>query len=149
MTTMRPSPRPAEYHRLPIAQKRALAAATQREPAVACPACDTQVMPADLIAHLEQRCTGPREPGPGARWVTWREAVANIRRADRDLSEPAAMMMLSRWSRPDGRGVIAVRTRGTRGDRQYLFSDLAKNVARRMVVVGTNKRVSNGVTPCP
>jgi hypothetical protein len=56
----------SDYHKLPIAQKRAEALARAREPAVTCPDCDTQVMPADLLAHLRDRCPGQRDPGPGA-----------------------------------------------------------------------------------
>lgn len=114
---MRPSPRPAEYHRLPIAQKRALAAATQREPAVACPSCDTQVMPADLLAHIEQRCEGPREPGPGAKWVTYREAIA--------LGVPEATFV--RWVQ---RGFV--RYTGEVQDRRYLLRDLAIKISQRL-----------------
>jgi hypothetical protein len=104
------------YHRLPIAEKRALAIGAQREPAVTCPTCDTQVMPADLLAHMEQRCAGPREPGPGARWVTWREALA--------MGVPA--MTLSRWA-----SAGHVRFMGERQDRRYLLRDLAQKIAQR------------------
>jgi hypothetical protein len=102
------------YHRLPIAEKRALAIGSQREPAVTCPTCDTQVMPADLLAHMEQRCAGPREPGPGARWVTWREARAIV-----------PERTLVRWVE---RGFV--RHRGGRGDRTYLHRDLATRVSQ-------------------
>lgn len=112
----RPSPRPAAYHKLPIAQKRAMAYAAQREPAVACPRCDAQVMPADLLAHVEQRCAGPREPGPAAKWVTWREALA--------LSVPETT--LSFWARTG-----QVRYLGERMDRRYLLRDLALKIAQR------------------
>lgn len=113
---MKPSPRPHAYHLLPIAQKRALAAASQREPAVACPRCDTQVMPADLLAHLEQRCTGQREPGPGARWVSARDPIVrNVPKATR-----------SYWVE---RGFV--RVRGGTMDREYLLRDLAKRIAIR------------------
>lgn len=112
----RPSPRPAAYHKLPIAQKRAMAYAAQREPAVACPRCDAQVMPADLLAHVEHRCTGPREPGPTAKWVTWREALVF-----------APKRTLLRWVR-QGR----VRHRGRRLDRQYLYRDLVVCKARKI-----------------
>lgn len=103
------------YHRLPIAQKRAAAIASARESAVACPDCDTQVMPADLLAHLEERCTGPRDPGPGSQWITWREARSLVPKRT-----------LVRWI-DSGR----IRFKGDRGDRQYLLRDLVKNVARR------------------
>lgn len=99
----------SRYHSLPIAQKRAESLARVREPAVSCPICDTQVMPVDLIAHVEERCSGPREPGKGSKWLTWREAL--------DLG--VSRMMLSRWARSG-----KVRARGLRGDRQYLARDL-------------------------
>jgi hypothetical protein len=132
----------SDYHKLPIAQKRAEALARAREPAVTCPQCDVQVMTADLINHREQRCPGQREPGPGARWVGWREAVAIIRRAMQELSEAAAMMRLSRWSHANHRGVVLIRVTGTRGDRKYLHADLVKYLARPGVIVGTNRNVS-------
>lgn len=116
MTTMRPSPRSADYHRLPIAQKRAMAAATQREPAVACPRCDTQVMPADLLAHIEQRCTGPREPGALDKWVGARDPIVrNVPKGTRAY-----------WV---ARGFV--RVRGGAMDREYLLRDLAKRIALR------------------
>lgn len=107
------------YHQLPIAAKRAEAIARMREPAIACPRdCGTQLMPDDLLAHLEQRCPGAREPGPGSKWVTSREAVYL------GVTE----MSLSRWVR-DG----LVRARGKRGDRQYLKRDLVIQIALRRV----------------
>lgn len=132
----------SRYHSLPIAQKRAESLARVREPSITCPRCDTQLMPADLLVHLESRCPGHRDPGPGAKWVGWREAVAIIRRSTPGLSEPAAMMRLSRWSRADRNHVIWVRARGTRGERIYLHADLVKHLSRSSFVVGTNKTVS-------
>lgn len=108
----------AQYHRLSVAEKRAASLARMREPAVSCPGgCGMLIMPADLLAHLEERCPGQRDPGPGAKWITWREALA--------LGVPK--MTLSRWAR---RG--DVRTRGDRGDRRYLAGDLAVLLARRV-----------------
>lgn len=133
-------PKPAAYHLLPIAEKRALAIDTQRERAVTCPDCDMQVMPVDLLAHLAERCEGRRAPGMSAKWVGWREAVAIIRRAI-PQSEASAMMRLSRWARPNRRDITAVRSVGERGDRKYLLADLAKHLARR-VTDGTNNAVS-------
>lgn len=106
----------SSYHRMPIAQKRTEALARARETAVTCPSCDTQVMPADLIAHLEQRCTGPREPSAGAKWATWREA----------LELGVRKRTLIRWVR---RG--HVRFKGGRGDRLYLLRDLVLRIAQR------------------
>lgn len=104
----------SRYHRLPIAQKRAEGLTRMRTPSVTCPLCDTQVMPTDLLAHLELRCSGLREPGPGDKWLTWKEALAL----------GVSGMNLSLWSRPDKNGRIKVRARGNRGDRQYLERDL-------------------------
>jgi hypothetical protein len=105
----------SDYHKLPIAQKRAQALAGVREGAIACPSCDTQVMPADMTSHLE-RCSGPRDPGVGSKWITWQEALAM----------GASARSVIRWRQ---RGWI--RTRGGRGDRQYLLRDLVKRVALR------------------
>jgi len=104
----------SDYHRLSIAQKQAMALSSAREPSVACPSCGTQVMPADLLAHVGQRCAGPREAGPGAKWVNWREARAIV-----------PERTLVRWVE---RGFI--RVRGDRGDRQYLYRDLAVRVSQ-------------------
>jgi len=106
--------RPAPYHRLPLAEKQAVVLETLREPAVACPACDTQVLPGDLLVHVAKRCDGPREPGPRSTWITWRAAI--------DAGVPARSLKF--WVR---RG--AVRTTGARGDRRYLLRDVAMRVA--------------------
>lgn len=106
----------SDYHKLSIAEKRAQALATVREPAVTCPNCDVQVMPADLLAHLEQRCAGPRAPGPSSKWLTWREALAlGVNR-----------QTLSRWARSG-----LVRFMGERQDRKYLMRDLSLRIAQR------------------
>lgn len=105
----------SRYHLMSAAEKRAGSLATVREPAVTCPSCDTQLMPADLLAHLEQRCAGPREPGPGAKWINWREAIG---------INGVTPMRLSRWAR-NGH----VRFVGERQDRKYLHRDLAVRVA--------------------
>lgn len=102
------------YHRMSAAQKRDFSLSV-RETAVACPRCDTHVMPADLLAHVEQRCPGPREPGPGSKWIGWKEARSLV-----------PERTLVRWIE-GGR----VRFRGGRGDRQYLYRDLAQNLAHR------------------
>lgn len=110
----RPAPASAEYHRLPVAEKRAAALASMREPPVACPGCGTQVMPADLVAHVRERCAGPREPGPGSKWIGWKEARSIV---------PARTLV--RWV---ARGLI--RVRGGRGDRQYLHRDLVTRASQ-------------------
>jgi hypothetical protein len=108
------------YHKLSVAAKAALNLSTVRESAVHCPACDTQVMPADLLKHLEERCSGPRDPGPGSKWVTWREALA--------MGVPGKT--LARWAKNGG-----IRSRGERGDRQYLHRDLVVRLARRRALL--------------
>jgi hypothetical protein len=110
----------SDYHKLPIAQKRTAALARMREPARTCPGgCGMQVTSADLLSHLEQRCTGKLEPGPGAKWVTHAEALAmGIARAT-----------LSYWSERR-----LVRTRIVEdGYRQYLHGDLVERLAERKV----------------
>lgn len=108
--------KPPTYQKLPIAEKRALDLSRVREPSVSCPSCDTHVMPADLPAHVEQRCTGLREPGPGAKWVSSRDAIVrNVPKQTRDY-----------WVK---RGFV--RIRGGRMDREYLLRDLALRVAQR------------------
>lgn len=75
-----------------------------------------QVMPADLIAHRDQRCAGRPEPGAGAKWVNARDAIVR--------SVPKAT--LSYWV---AQGFV--RARGARMDREYLLRDLAQKVAAR------------------
>ncbi len=107
----------SRYNRLPLAAKRAEDLAHVREPAIACPGCDTKVMPVDLIAHLDERCGGPRDPSPLSLWVNWRAALGVV---------PERTLL--RWV---DRG--RVRFKGGRGDRLYLFRDLAQHVAQRRV----------------
>jgi hypothetical protein len=109
--------RVVDYHRLSVSDKLAYAAEQQREPSVACPAdCGVQVQPLDLLGHLEQRCPGPREPGPGAIWVDRQTAVAA------GVPPPT----LTYWARTG-----KVRTRGSKMDRKYLLRDLARRVVIR------------------
>jgi hypothetical protein len=105
----------SSYQRLSIQEKRALDLARMREQPVACPGCGVGIMPADLLAHLEQRCQGPAEPGPSAKWVTWGQALALV---------GVTAMRLSRWVRAG-----YVRMRGPRGDREYLLRDLHLRLA--------------------
>lgn len=105
----------SRYHELSVAQKRAESLARIREPAVTCPDCDTQVMLADLLGHIEQRCPGLREPGPGSKWVSHREAMAmGVGRG-----------ILSYWVK---RGRVRTRM-GDDGCRQYLHGDLVRRIA--------------------
>lgn len=110
---------PHPYHKLSVAQKQAQSLAAIREPPVACPKCDTQLMPDDLPAHMEQRCAGPREPGPGSKWVTWQEALA--------MGVPKQTLI--RWVRAKH-----VRRKGGRGDGLYLKRDLVKRLAIHRIV---------------
>ena len=64
------------YHRMSIAQKQAHHRDRMREPAVVCPRCETQTTAADLLEHMQNRCTGRRAPSPHSKWVSWRQALA-------------------------------------------------------------------------
>ena len=108
----------SSYHRMSAAEKQAASLSAVRELPVACPRCDTQLMPDDLLAHLDQRCAGPREAGPGSKWVNWREATALV-----------PERTLKRWVQ-----ARHVRYRGGRGDRMYLRRDLVKRLALRRIV---------------
>lgn len=105
-----------DYHRLPIAQKRAQAIATMREPAVTCPACETQTTARDLLEHLATRCPGRRDPHPASEWITWSRAL--------ELGVPG--WTLTRWVQSG-----EVRTKGGRMDRLYLLRDVATRLAHK------------------
>lgn len=105
-----------DYRRLSVVQKRALDLSRARSAAVRCQECDMQVMPVDLVAHLEQRCAGRPAPGAGEKWLTWREALA--------MGVPRET--LRRWV-----GAGFVRFVGERQDRKYLLRDLAQKIAQR------------------
>lgn len=107
---------PPNYQKLPIGEKRALDLSRAREPAVTCPLCDTQVTRTDLLAHLDNRCPGRREPGPGAKWITRREAMA--------LGVPRRT--LARWV-----STGAVRYKPGPLCRLYLEGDLVDRLAPR------------------
>lgn len=116
MSDPRSAPAPADYHRMGIAAKQRHALERMREPAVVCPACETQVPPADMPAHLSQRCTGRRDPHPAAAWVTWAEALRLV----------GARSTLAGWVR---RG--EVRIKGEVQDRRYLLRDITVLMARQ------------------
>lgn len=107
---------------LSIREKQTRTLAGMREPPVECPYCGTKTPAIDLLAHVETRCSGPRqeqepqEPKNHWRWVDWRHARA--------MGVPATT--LSFWART-GR----VRYLGTRMDRKYLLRDLALKLAQR------------------
>jgi len=101
---------------LPIAEKRALDLARVHEPPVSCPDCNTKVLPVDLLPHMDQRCPGLPEPGPSSRWLNYRQAI--------DFG--VRPRTLDRWTR-NGQ----IRSRGGRGERQYLERDLVVRIAQR------------------
>lgn len=103
------------YHKLSLQEKQAEAMGRAREPAMTCPTCQTQIMPSDWTRHAAERCTGPREPGKGSKWIDWREAtrVHGARQWD-----------LSRWVR-DG----LVRVDGPRREQRYLLDDVIRRIA--------------------
>lgn len=104
----------ADYRRLSIGQKQARHRERMREPAVVCPVCETQTTAAELLTHLDGRCSGPREPNPHASWVSWRQALA--------MGVPRATM--NKWVRSG-----AVRVRGELQAREYLLRDLVMRLA--------------------
>jgi hypothetical protein len=108
----------SDYRKLSIVEKRAQNIATVREAAIPCPSCGTQVMPVDLLAHLQQRCAGPREPGPGSKWVTFREV----------RSHGVPKQTLTDWVKTG-----KVRRRGSRVDYEYLWRDLVVLIAERLL----------------
>lgn len=111
----------APYARLTVGQKQRRHRDGMREPAVRCPACETQTTVADLLMHIEMRCPGASSPEPPphprSRWVTWREAL--------ELGVPRGTM--NRWI---GRGLVRTRTVPI-PQRQYLLRDLVTRIADR------------------
>jgi len=104
------------YQKLSIADKRALDLSRVREPSLPCPhGCGVQLMAADLLAHIEQRCSGPPEPGASAKWVTHGEVMA--------MGVPRATL---NWWTKNGH----VRVIGERMDRKYLHRDLVLRIAK-------------------
>ena len=103
-----------KYRELSAPEKRAEALKRIREPGVVCPVCEAKCDAADLVAHVEQRCTGPREPHEHARWITTAEA----------LELGASRRTLYRWAEAN-----RLRTRLVRGERQYLLRDVARRLA--------------------
>jgi hypothetical protein len=103
------------YHQMSLKEKQAHSLRTAREPSVICPICDTQTTTADLIAH-EARCPGRRDPHPGSRWITWREALA--------LGVARATM--NQWVNAG-----FVRVRGELQDRRYLLRDIVVRIAAK------------------
>ena len=104
------------YHLLSNKEKQAEAMSRAREPAVTCPACDMQLMVDDLLKHMDERCTGLREPSGAAKWVTWAQA----------LELGVAAGTLHYWVHT-GR----VRWHGQRVDRKYSLRDIVLILAVR------------------
>lgn len=128
---------PAAYHRLSVVQKRAEALARARESAIRCEECWYQVMPAELLDHVANRCPGRPEPDPRCAWVTWSEAI------DKGVTQYTLMT----WVR-DG----LVRVNGEKHDRRYLLRDLVRWVARmrleRMRIAQRQRRMVRGDAGC-
>lgn len=103
------------YARMSLAQKQRVAVERQREPAVACPRCETQTTAADLLRHVGT-CPGRRAPHPASKWVGWREAI--------DLG--VSRSTLSFWAH---RGMV--RVQGEPERRRYLLRDLTVRIANR------------------
>jgi hypothetical protein len=116
--------RRTEYHLLSVAAKQAAQQSRLREPAVACPHCDAQTTPADLLRHVDS-CSGPREPHPLSKWVAWPEA--------RELGVPKGT--LARWV-TQGRVRSRIRAQGGRAFRLYLLRDVTKLMALRKRIGG-------------
>lgn len=113
-----------------IAEKQALTLERAREPSVSCPTCGTQTTAADLLAHVAQRCPGPRDPHPSAQWIKWADAMR--------LGIPKATM--NKWV-----SLRYVRVRGEIQDRQYLLRDVAVRFAatlqrRKFTMVNRTRR---------
>jgi hypothetical protein len=113
----RPSPRSTPYHEMGLREKQAHALGAMREPSITCPACETQLPPADLPRHMAERCTGPREPHPAAKWVRYAEAVQIA----------GSKGQLGVWISRDK----AVRTKRDDAGLLYLLRDLVSASARR------------------
>src|SRR5678815_1605627 len=96
----------SRYHRMTAIEKRAQSMLNVRERPVICTVCDMQMMPVDLLAHQAERCTGPCDPGPSAKWITHRDVMG--------MGIPRAT--LSFWA---NNGLV--RFVGGRQDRKYLY----------------------------
>lgn len=109
---MRPSP----YHLLSAAGKVRYASERMREPAMHCPRCDAAVLPAELIAHLRERCVLP-DPHPRSAWITLPEAC----------NAGVSVETLCTWARA---GIV--RMKGPKRKRLYLYRDIVRMIALRM-----------------
>ena len=111
------------YHRMSRAAKASHNAERMRELGVRCPWCEVECAVVDLLAHVEKRCSSPREPHPAARWFTWPEARA--------LGVSKGTL-----SRLASAGVV--RMRGALRKREYLARDL-------VIALVWRKRLSRAV----
>lgn len=98
------------YRRMSLAGKQAAHRDRMREPAMACPRCEAQIVVADSLRHAEI-CPGRREPHPLSRWLTWSEV--------RSLGVPKST--IHRWIE---RGRIHVR--GGARERRFLERDVKR-----------------------
>lgn len=124
----------SRYQRLSAVEKRTEAIASIREPSVACPSCNMQLMPDDLLKHMDERCSGTREPHGGWKWATW----ADVAKLD------VAAGTLHYWVQ-QGR----VRRRGDRIDYQYLLRDIVLILAARRRRQRRNFEESKSEEPIP
>lgn len=112
------------YIRLSLAAKQAQHRDRMREPAVACPMCETQTTVADLARHIDETCRGRREPHPLSEWISWREA----------LSLGVLRGTLCKWIKA---GRVSRREDGD-GQHVYLKREIVLEIAAR------RRRVSKG-----
>lgn len=113
-----------DYHRMPIAEKRALNLATVRESPVRCPHCDIGVTVADLLAHVVGRCSGRPSPHSASRWLS-RSDASTLGMPEHALRRLAA------------KGIV--RTRIEKRRTQYLERDVVLELARGAYTVGDGK----------
>lgn len=114
------------YRRLSVGAKQVAHRERMREPAVACPRCDAQTPPADLLRHVET-CAGPRDPHPLSRWITWSEAL-DLGVRPRTLSGWVQRGWVRSRIRARAEGPAS---RGRPARRVYLLRDVTKRVALR------------------
>lgn len=104
------------YNKAPLSKKEAIVRDRAREPAIACPYCETKTTVGDLLGHIDDRCIGRRPEHRLSKWIPRKDALA--------LGVPPRT--LRRW-------VTAgwVRTRGKFKLRRYNKRDLVGELAIR------------------
>ena len=125
---------PHAYQLLSVAEKMARSLAVAREQPVRCPACSMACVVEQLLAHVRERCEGRPEPGPLARWLTWREAVA---------------MGLPKTGLHRATAQGHVRAHGPLKRRLYLARDVVLEVARRAMVARGSHASARDATAQP